>query len=77
MKFIILTPREYELVMRPVTGTGANASTLLDVQAILRPDGEIQIPPSLWGRIEQAAKFWKGGHEAAFKALLAASDRHP
>lgn len=78
MKWMMLTPREVELVKRPVVGTVPGAVALREVQALIRPDGEVSIPDELWTRIRLAAVYWvRGGYGPTLKALLAAADRHP
>ena len=76
MKWMILNPREYELVMRPVVGIGPNQTALREVQARLRPDGELQMPETLFEAVKESARFWKGGYEKPLKAVLQAAERH-
>ena len=75
--WVMLTPREVELVFRPVSATGQNALVLQEVQLCTnKVSGEANFPPSLVVRIRGAARNWQGGYEAALKALCDAIDRH-
>jgi len=74
--WILLTPREVELLERRVTG-GDNAAIMRTVQTrIDRVTGELTLSDDEMEMVRAGARDWRGGYEKQFKALLAAADRH-
>ncbi len=75
--WIYLTPREVELVMRPVTTAGENADLLRAIQAKTdRVRKEVTLSGSDVVRVRAAARNWRLGYEQQFLALDAAINRH-
>ena len=75
--WILFTPREVELIMRPAGGTGQNAEVLRAVQKEINPiTGDAELRASLLERVKGAARNWNGGYEQQMKAILAAAERY-
>jgi hypothetical protein len=73
--WVMLTPRETELVSRATSGQGQNAEVLEAVKYLLDPiSGEIEIPDDLAERIRGAARNWAGGYEDRLKVLVKAME---
>ena len=82
MHWMILSPREEELIMRPVP-EGAdtyNAHTLRMVQQRVTRQGsqspELELSEVEFQRVKRARRDWKGGYEKALQAVLDAAARH-
>lgn len=81
MPWMLLTPREAELVKTTVSGDGEHAELLRTIQGKLKMMGcageaELDITGAEWVRVQSAARNWRLGYERAFKALIEAGLRH-
>lgn len=76
--WILLMPREIELLERPIHGTGAHADLLRGITAKLNwMTGDLDLTGAEVLQIKVAAKHWQLGYEQQFRALLKAMERHP
>jgi hypothetical protein len=74
--WMLLTPREVELIMRPVGG-GDNAAIVRTVQGLINVrTGDLELPNDLFALVTAASRDYRGGYEAALKAIVAAAERH-
>jgi hypothetical protein len=74
--FLMLMPRESEVIKRPVHGDDEPARLLRDIQNRIDKHGELVLPDEL---LLLAAKFagrYRHPTAAAFAMLLRASERH-
>jgi len=78
----LLTPREEELLMRPVPDGDRreNAHVVRMLQAKVQGAGslspELELTHAELRQVEHAKKNWKGGFEPALRAVLEAFSRH-
>jgi hypothetical protein len=76
MIYLILHPREIEAVQR-ATAKGQNGVILDAIKLNLNTlNGELDLTPRLLSQIRVCYRRWRMGGEQAFKAVLAAVDRH-
>jgi formiminotetrahydrofolate cyclodeaminase len=76
--WMLLTPREAEAV-QGASAKGANGAALAMVKGKLRPmgpDTELDLTLDELLAVREAAYNWADGGEKAFRAILAARDRH-
>lgn len=77
MKWMMLMPREVEIVTRPITGDSEHATLLRSIVAKLnKASGDLTLTSVELARVQAAAVNWRGGYERQFKALIEASLRH-
>lgn len=76
--WLMLSPREVEMVSRPIRGEGDHAELLRTIRAKLNTfTGDLTLTGAEWVRVQSAIKHWQLGGEMQFKALLAAYTRSP
>lgn len=78
MPWMLLTPREVDEVGRGRCDRNSfNADVLERVQAKLTTlTGDLDLTDAELEEVYQASVRWQNGGEVAFKAILAAADRH-
>jgi hypothetical protein len=77
MAWMLLTPREVELVQRPATGEGGHAVLLRLIQRKLEASGELNLEDRELEAVRMCARNWRHGYEPQFRAILAAAHRGP
>lgn len=79
MKWMLLTPREVELIRRhPARGDNANHIIMRKVQgAIDYTTGELELSETELNEVRSRSRCWRDGYEKELRAILAAADRHP
>jgi hypothetical protein len=76
MPVVLLTPRERELLLRPVRGSGEAADLLRKMQArIDRKWDELEISGLDAQAVRRLARDWRHGLEAQFQAVITAMER--
>lgn len=77
MKWMLLMPREVEVLMRPITGDSEHATLLRSIVAKLnKATGDLTLTAPEMARVQAAAANWRAGYEKQFKTLIEASLRH-
>lgn len=80
--WMLLTPREEELLMRPVPDKDKryNADTVRMLQVRVQGAGtlspELELTEPELQRVKRSRRDWKGGHEKPLQAVLDALARH-
>lgn len=80
--WMLLTPREEELLMRPLpdAATNENASCVRMLQSKVHGAGtlspELELTETELQRVKRCRRDWKGGHEKPLQAVLDAHARH-
>lgn len=74
--WMLLTPREVEIVMRPLRG-GANAALVARLQAKLDAlKGDLELTDYEIAQVYRARQNWRDGYEHQLQAVLDAMARH-
>ena len=77
MMWMMLNPREIELVRKRVDGETANANIMRIVQQKLDPTtGELELTEGELNEVQTCSRAWSDGYEKELKAILSAADRH-
>lgn len=75
--WLLLTPREVDLVTRPLGGDGENAELLRTIAAkVDKISGELTLTGAELERARSARRNYRLGGERQLTALLEAADRH-
>lgn len=78
MTWMILTPRELELLQRDVWHADArtNSDLLRTIQKRIKGE-ELELTGAEIEMVKKAAKNWRGGWQQQMQAVLSAAERHP
>lgn len=77
MKYLYLTPRETELIMRPANGSGDNRALLEEIQRKVDvPRNELDLTGAQEVRLHSALRNWRLGCERQLRAVADAAGRH-
>ena len=77
MKYLYLTPRETELVMRPANGSGDNKALLEELQKKVDvARNELDLTGAQEVRLWSALRNWRLGCERQLRAVADAARRH-
>lgn len=77
MRWMLLTTREQGEVMHADPGPAGNGPLLSRIQAKIDAlHGELELTDEEVEGVRDALTNWRGGNEAAFRAVLAAYLRH-
>lgn len=75
--WLYLLPKETELILRPVAGTGEHADLLRTIQGkVDKVKNDVILTGAEVIRVRAAARNWRLGYEKQFKALDSAVNRH-